>query len=375
MAYGKKWNWQLSDWPEFRYDRTKLDTLEAGFLRQAGEFAGAIKHVGEDDKQQLTVDLISDEALKTSEIEGEVLNRDSLQSSIRRNFGLVTDNRKIPPAEQGIAEMMVDLYRNFAEPLSDKLLFRWHELLMNGRRDITDVGRYRTGDGPMQVVSGPIHEPHVHFEAPPAARMKREMARFIKWFNQTAPGGKSPLPALTRAAIAHWHFVTIHPFEDGNGRIARALAEKAISQNLGHSTLIALSSVINSKRKTYYEVLEHANGQNEITDFVVYFAQTILDAQSHAQRMVDFIIAKSRFFDRLRGQINERQEKALLRMFREGPAGFKGGLSAENYIRITGASRATATRDLHSLIEKSALTQTGTLKSTRYHLLLGMPET
>ena len=370
MAHRKNWNWQLTDWPEFQYDQTKIEALEADFLRRAGEFIGAIKHASDADKQQLTVDLISDEALKTSEIEGEILDRDSLQSSIRRNFGLVTDNRKIPPAEQGIAEVMVDLYRNFAEPVSDELLFRWHELLMNGRRDIKDVGRYRTGDGPMQVVSGPIHEPRVHFEAPPSARMRREMTRFIKWFNQTAPTGKYPLPALTRAAIAHWHFVTIHPFEDGNGRIARALAEKAISQNLSQPTLTALSSVINSQRKTYYEVLECGNGRNEITDWVVYFAQAMLDAQSLAQRMVDFIIAKTRFFDRLRGQFNDRQEKALLRIFREGPTGFKGGLSAENYIRITGASRATATRDLNDLVGKNALTQTGMLKSTRYHLNL-----
>jgi Fic family protein len=200
--------------------------------------------------------------------------------------------------------------------------------------------------------------------------MKSEMARFIKWFNQTAPGSKSPLPALTRASIAHWYFVTIHPFADGNGRIARALAEKAISQNLGQPTLIALSSIINSKRKTYYEVLESGNGQNEITDWIVYFAQTILDAQSLAQRTVDFIIAKARFFDRLRGLFNSRQEKALLRMFREGPAGFKGGLSAENYVRITGTSRATATRDLNDLVRKQALVLTGAHKSTRYHLNL-----
>lgn len=368
MPHDEPWNWQQRDWPKFRYDRTKLEALEAEFLREAGEFIGAVKHIAEDDKQQLTVDLISDEAFNTSEIEGEILNRDSLQSSIRRNFGLATDSRKIPPAEQGIAEMMVDLYRNFDTPLSGDLLFHWHQMLMNGRRDLKDVGRYRTGESPMQVVSGPIHEPRVHFEAPPSGKMRSEMARFIQWFNQTSPTGKSPLPALTRAGLAHWHFVTIHPFEDGNGRIARALAEKAISQSLGQPTLIALSHIINSKRKTYYDILERTNKRNEITGLLVYFAQTIIDAQNHAQCMVEFIIAKAKFFDRLRGQLNQRQEKALARMFREGPAGFKGGLSAENYVRITGCSRATATRDLQDLVEKNALVQTGTLKSTRYHI-------
>jgi len=369
----KKWNWERADWPEFRYNRTKLrynrtklDALESEFLREAGEFIGAVKHVADADKQQLTVDLLSEEAFKTSEIEGEILNRESLQSSIRRNFGLATDNRKIPPAEQGIAEMRVDLHRNFDSPLSDNLLFHWHKMLMNGRRDLKDVGRYRTG--PMQIVSGPLHEPRLHFEAPPATKMRTEMARFIKWFNQTSPAGKSPLPALTRAGITHWHFVAIHPFEDGNGRIARALAEKAISQSLGQPTLMALSHVLNSGCKTYYEGLELGNRQNEITDWLVYFAQTILGAQSHAQRAVDFIIAKVGFFGRLHAQINARQEKALLSMFREGTDGFKGGLSADNYLRITGASRATATRDLHDLVEKNALTQTGILKSTRYRL-------
>jgi Fic family protein len=370
MPDGAQWNWQQLDWPKFRYDRTRLEALEAEFLREAGEFIGAVKHIAEGDKQQLTVDLISDEAFNTSEIEGEILNRDSLQSSIRRNFGLATDNRRIPPAEQGIAEMMVDLYRNFDAPLSDDLLFHWHQMLMNGRRDLKDVGRYRTGESPMQVVSGPIHEPRVHFEAPPSAKMGSEMAGFIQWFNHTSPTGKSPLSGLTRASLAHWHFVTIHPFEDGNGRMARALAEKAISQSLGQPTLIALSHVINSKRKTYYDILERTNKRNEITGLLVYFAQTILDAQNHAQCMVEFIIAKAKFFNRLRGQLNQRQEKALARMFREGPGGFKGGLSAGNYVRITGCSRATATRDLQDLVEKNALAQMGTLKSTRYHLAI-----
>lgn len=329
---------------------------------------GAVKHVACGDKEQLTVDLISDEAFSTSEIEGEILNRESLQSSIRRQLNLATDNRRIPPAEAGIAQMRVDLYRHFDTPLTDAGLFRWQELLMNGRRDLQDVGSYRTGKEPMQIVSGPVHEPKVHFQSPPSSRVRREMAQFIKWFNQTAPTGKTPLPALARASIVHWVFVSIHPFEDGNGRIARALAEKALSQSLGQPALIALSHVIQRARKTYYERLELSNRQNEITDWVLYFAQTLLDAQAFAQRSIDFVIAKAHFFKRFRGQLNERQEKVLARVFREGPDGFEGGLSAENYLRITGTSRATATRDLQELVDKNALTRTGALKSTRYRL-------
>jgi Fic family protein len=220
----------------------------------------------------------------------------------------------------------------------------------------------------MQVVSGPVHAPRVHFEAPPAAMMAKEMMAFIRWFNDTAPKGKTPLSALTRAGISHWYFVCVHPFEDGNGRIARALAEKALSQNLGDATLVALSRVIQTKRKAYYRVLELGSQDNEITDWLVYFAETVLEAQALSQSMVDFLVEKTKFFDRMRGQLNERHEKVLLRVFREGPEGFKGGLSAEKYIRITGTSRATATRDLQELVEKKALTKTGALKSTRYHL-------
>lgn len=365
-----QWNWQLEDWPQFRFDKAKLDALEAEFLRASGIFAGTIKHITTEDKQLLTVDLMSSEALKTSEIEGELLNRGSLQSSIRRNFGLQAEQRKVTPAEQGISEMMIDLYRHFEGPLTHEKLYSWHKLLMSGRNDLQDIGRYRTDKEPMQIVSGPLHAPKVHFEAPPSHAVKAEMKRFIAWFNDTAPGKKHALPALTRASTVHLYFESIHPFEDGNGRIGRALSEMALSQALGAPTLIALSCTIQSGRKQYYAMLENSSKSNEITEWLIYFSKTIVKAQEYTQRMVEFIIAKTKFFDRHRGQLNGRQEKALLRMFREGPDGFKGGLSAENYINLTGTARATATRDLQDLVEKSALTRTGERKGTRYWLNL-----
>ena len=373
MAAATHWNWQQNRWPAFRFDDTKLTSLEAEFLRCSGLFSGAAMHVSEDDKRNMTVDLIADEAFETSEIEGEILSRDSLQSSIRRQFGLATDNRNIPPAEAGIAEMMVRLYREFDAPLTQKLLFEWHRLLMNGRRDIPYVGKYRAGVHPMQIVSGPLHEPKVHFEAPPSVRVPAEMSRFLEWFHDTAPDGDARLPILARAGIAHLYFVSIHPFEDGNGRIGRAIVEKAISEALGKPVLIALSRAINGRRSAYYEALERVNTTLEITDWLLYFASTILEAQGSSQRLVEFLIAKAKFYDRFRGQFNDRQEKAVARMMREGPDGFKGGLSAEKYIRITGASRATATRDLHDLAAKGALVRSGLLKSTRYHLKLHPP--
>jgi Fic family protein len=197
-----------------------------------------------------------------------------------------------------------------------------------------------------------------------------EMKRFVSWFNDTAPDGKHPLPALTRSGIAHLYFVCIHPFEDGNGRIGRALAEKSLAQNLGQPSLIALAYTIERKHKDYYAALERNNKETQITNWLTYFANTILDAQSTTIRRVDFYVAKAKLYQRLRGKMNERQEKVIARMFKEGVEGFKGGLSAENYLGISKTSRATATRDLQDLVEKGALTKTGELRHTRYHLKL-----
>lgn len=369
------WNWQSPQWPSFRFQSSELEAQEALFLRRSGLFAGSIAHVHKDDKELLTVQIMSEEAHQTSEIEGEILNRDSLQSSIRKHFGLITDHRRVPPAESGIAQMMVELYQRHDSPLSHEQLFAWHRLITQGRRDLREVGCYRSDAAPMQIVSGPVHQPRVHFEAPPATIVPAEMDAFLAWFTRTAPGGATPLPILTRAGIAHLYFVTIHPFEDGNGRLARAIAEKALAEGLGHPVLLPFSQVINHARKTYYSQLEKTNHSLEITPWLRYFAQTVLDAQSQAQTMVEFLIAKAHFFASHRGQFNERQEKAIARIFREGPKGFTGGLSAENYIRITGATRPTATRDLQDLVAKSALTRTGQLKGTRYHLNLPAQET
>ena len=337
--------------------------LEADFLRESGILIGAFKNLDADEKGLLTVDLISTEALKTSEIEGEFLDRDSLQSSIRRQFGLQTDGRKIPPSEQGIAEMMVNLYRTFDQPLSHKTLFNWHRMLTNGRNDLNDIGRYRTHTGPMQVVSGAVYRPKVHFEAPPSNQMQSQMDSFLKWFNES-----QSLPALTRCGIAHLYFVCIHPFEDGNGRIGRAIAEKAIAQNIGQPSLTALATQVEKGRSVYYDALETANKRNEITEWLLYFGQVILDAQKTTETHIQFLIDKAKFYDRLRGKLNERQEKVIDRMFREGPEGFTGGLSSENYVSITQTSTATATRDLRELVELGALTKSGKLKSTRYWL-------
>ena len=362
------WNWQQPDWPDFRWKSSRLEEAEQQFLLNGGTFVGAVKHLGEQERDQLRVEAMSTEALTTSKIEGEILDRASVQSSIQRQLGLAADKRRVAPAEGGIAEMMVNIHNTFAAPLSDDMLFDWHRMLMGGRQDLTDVGRYRTSAEPMQIISGAMGAAKIHFEAPPSRNVPVEMRRFIKWFNRTAPGGREPLPALARAGTTHLYFESLHPFEDGNGRIGRALAEKSIAQSLGRPSLVALAATILARRERYYATLEAANKSNEITQWLAWFAGTTIEAQRRAIATIEFLIDKTKLFDRIREKLNARQKKALLRMFEEGPDGFEGGMSAGKYSTITGASPATTTRDLADLTEKGALIRQGERRHARYKL-------
>lgn len=363
-----RWNWQQPDWPKFTWDESRLVKAEERFLLGGGQFLGTVKHLAAEDRDQIVVEAMSNEAVTTSEIEGELLNRDSVQSSIRRQLGLTADHRRVQPAEQGISEMMVDLFRHHAKPLDERTLFAWHKMVTKGRTDLHDIGRYRTHAEPMQVVSGAVYEPTIHFEAPPSGRVSKEMRRFLAWFNETAAKGKSPLPVLTRASISHLYFESIHPFEDGNGRIGRSIAEKVLAQGLGQPSLTALAATMLAHRKEYYDALEAANKGNEITRWLVWFAGIALEAQQRTLANVEFVLDKAKLLDRFRNELNSRQLAVLLRMLREGPEGFKGGLSAGNYTKISKASAATATRDLADLVERGAFTRTGERKHTRYHL-------
>ena len=367
----KTWNWQQEDWPNFSYDKKKLDPLENEYTKESGVSLGVMRHLSKKDQDELKIEIICNEALKTSEIEGEFLDRDSLQSSVCKEFGVGEKylHGNIKPEEAGIAMMMKDLYTNFNSPLTNETLCAWHDKLLNGRTDL-ERGRYRTSNDDMRVVSGRIDKPIIHFIAPPAFKIPREMDQFISWFNRTAPGGKVPLSPLARAGITHLYFVTIHPFEDGNGRISRALTEKALSQDLGKPTLIALSSTISDKKKDYYKILELQNKNNQITPWLYYFGKTIIEAQKQTIKQVDFVIAKAKFFSAYETLLNSRQKKAVLRIFKEGPKGFSGGLSAKNYMSIVKAPSATTTRDLKGLVNKGIFTKTGKLKSTRYELNL-----
>lgn len=364
----KIWNWQQKEWPQFTYHKDKLSSLELKFSHNVGTVLGAFKHVNKNEKENLIIEILSNEALKTSEIEGEYLDRDSIQSSIKINLGLKVEKKKIAPAEFGISEMMVDLYKNFNKPLSHQQLFNWHKMLTNGRRDLLDIGTYRTHEDPMQVVSGRLDKPTIHFEAPPSNNIRKEMEQFVLWFNTVHSKTEHSLLPITKAGITHLYFVCIHPFEDGNGRISRALAEKSIAQSLGQPTLISLSKTIESNKKAYYNALENNNKSLNITDWLLYFGQTILDAQNDTLQLIDFLIEKAKFFDRFRPVMNERQFKVVTRIFNAGYQGFKGGLSADNYTRIAKTSASTATRDLKDMVDKKMLIKTGELKGTRYWL-------
>jgi Fic family protein len=196
------------------------------------------------------------------------------------------------------------------------------------------------------------------------------MEGFIAWFNRTAPDGTDSLTGLTRAAVAHLYFESIHPFEDGNGRIGRAICEKALSQCIGHPTLTALAATMLLRRKAYYAALQAASRDNAITSWIAWFAGITIEAQRRTLARVEFVVDKTKLLDRLHDRLNDRQQKALLRMLREGPEGFAGGLSAGNYMTITGAPPATATRDLGDMFAKGALQRTGERRHARYHLTL-----
>ncbi len=356
------WNWQQKHWPKFTYDAEQLEPLEREFARLLGTVTGAMKHLEEQEKDQIVVQLLSTEGVKTAEIEGELLNRDSVQSSIRRKLGLSTVKRNVQPAESGMAEMMVTVYQDYEPPLAKGELDRWNAALLQGRTDLERIGAYRTHEDPMQIVSGGIGDETVHFEAPPSKDVPRHMKEFIHWFNDSL----KTLPPLTRAGIAHVYAVSIHPYEDGNGRMARALAEKALSQSIGAPALSGISRQIAVKKSMYYDALAGNNQDLEITDWLLYFGKTLIAAKTYVLASVERVLQKATLYSKFAKDLNERQKKVIDRLFEAEPEGFVGGLSAGKYITITKAKRATATRDLQKLVSLGILRKTGQRRHARY---------
>lgn len=363
------YNWQQPDWPDFTYDLKGIEDVLFSFAERAGRVGGLLEGLPEVAQTETMIDMMVAEAIKTSEIEGEYLNRQDVMSSIRNNLGL---GSKTPHSHdkraEGVAELMVDVRSSFAEDLTKEKLFSWHCMVMKGSKRI-NAGKWRAHKEPMQVISGPIGKEKVHFEAPPSSQVPNEMKGFIRWFNETGPAGKNEIKKpVVRSAIAHLYFETIHPFEDGNGRIGRSLSEKALSQGLGRPVLMSLSKTIEASKKAYYDALKAGQRSNEITSWINYFANVVLEAQIQTEKEIDFTLRKAKYFDRFQGQLNERQMKVLRRILEEGAKGFTGGMSARKYIAITQTSKATATRDLQDLVERGIFIPSGAGRSVRYEI-------
>lgn len=365
------YNWQQPDWPKFIYDLTSIEHLLFDFAEKVGRISGFLEGLSEDAQAETMIDLMVSEAIKTSEIEGEYLSRKDVMSSIRNNLGLAKNIEQVQDKKaEGAAELIIDVRNSYAESLTLEKLFSWHRMLMKGSKDM-QIGEWRSHEEPMQVVSGAMGKEKIHYEAPPSAKVSVEMKHFITWFNETAPGGRKEInkPAV-RSAIAHVYFESIHPFEDGNGRIGRAISEKALSQGVKRPILLSLSKAIEANKKNYYEALQTAQRSNEITNWICYFVNMTVDAQNQAEKQIEFTLKKTKFFDRFESQLNERQSKVTRRMLEEGVKGFEGGMNAKKYISITHTSKATATRDLQDLVEKNAFIPSGGGRSTSYTINL-----
>ncbi len=369
----KLYNWQQPDWPHFRYDLTQLYEKLLFISEKMGLIAGKLEHLNGNLQSETTIDLLVEEAVNTSEIEGEHISRIDIRSSIKNKLGL---NPKQAPVRdkraQGIAELMLDVRKSFKQALTEEKLFDWHLMVMSGSSNPNlRMGYWRTDEEPMQIVSGSLGKQLVHYEAPPSQAVPEEMEKFLHWFNETSPEKPKAIKSPpVRAAIAHLYFESIHPFDDGNGRIGRAIAEKALSQGFGYPVLISLSAAIEADKKAYYSALKTASKSNEVTPWIEYFGDLIVKAQLEVERIINFILKKSNFFDQFKDVLNERQTKVIKRMLQEGIKGFEGGMSAKKYMSITGTSKATATRDLQHLLIVKALKQSGGGRSVRYELNL-----
>lgn len=363
------YNWQQVDWPNFRYQLLEIEDTLFAFIEEAGLNSGILKGLSEDYQTEVIVNNMVAEAIKTSEIEGEYISRQDVLSSIRNKLGLSKVREPVKDRKAlGAGELMVAVRNSFALPLTKTILFSWHEILMQHNTKIK-VGAWRTHTQPMQVISGAIGKEKIHFEAPPSKQVPAEMKKYIQWFNDTAPGGlKEIKKAPVRAAIAHLYFETIHPFEDGNGRIGRAISEKALFQTMGRPLLLRISQAIEKDKKSYYRCLEKAQKNIEITDWIRYFVTTIFEAQQEASKHIDFTLKKTKFFDHFKDRINERQLKVITKMMEKGPQGFVGGMTANKYISITKTSKATATRDLQMGVEVGVFRSRGGGRSTNYSL-------
>lgn len=375
MAPPKTYVWQHEQWPKLTFDHEVVGPHIAAARRLQGEMEGKAGAIGLDQKGEVDAEVLAQEVIATAAIEGEKLDPSAVRSSVMRHLGLA-DTGPYDRHVDGLVEVISDAATAFQLPLDHDRLYRWQSALFpGGTRGITRiaVGRYRTHSDPMQIVSGRLGKEKVHYEAPPSARVTVEMEGFLKWFASTTPApGKAPkMDGLARAAIAHIWFESIHPFEDGNGRIGRAIGDMAIAQDQGSPLrLYSLSRQLLECRAAYYDVLNRAQrGSGDATDWVAWFARQISAACKRSSEVIDRAIEKSRFWaSHARIDLKPRQRKVLQRLLDDGDGGFEGGLNAEKYMKMTAVSKATATRDLAEMLAEHLLWTQGQGKGLRYFI-------
>ena len=376
MTQEAQYVWQYPSWPRFRWDNAVLMKPLGDCRFQQGSLLAQMRELGLEVRQQARAEVLIEEALKTSEIEGERLDPNAVRSSVARRLGLPTAGLREVKNQHadGVVEILLDATLGYEKELTPERLFGWHAALFpTGYSSLHKirVASWRDDrDGPMRIVSGPIGREKVHYEALPSESLDREMKLYLDWWEES----RRDLDGLLRAAVSHLWFVAIHPFEDGNGRIARTLTEMALAQDEALDTrFYSLSSQIMADRKSYYSVLERTNkGNGDITEWILWFLGCMSRAILRSNDLLTNVMKKSRFWHRhAQTELNDRQHKVLNRLLDAGPDGFTGGMTNRKYAGIAHVSRATAQRELADLIEKGVLrTNSGGGRSVSYSLYL-----
>ncbi|MBI5024729.1 MAG: Fic family protein [Candidatus Omnitrophica bacterium] len=353
-----KYIWQNKDWTDFSWQSDALLPLLGKARQTQGKILTRVRSLGLALTHEAQAEVLTEEAVKTSAIEGEVLNRDSVRSSVARHLGL--PQAGLPRAERhidGLIEILLDAAKNHAKPLAGKRLKGWQAALFpTGYSGLHKIRAGKWRDTDVQVVSGPVGRERVHFQAPPGERVDQEIKSFLLWWEKS-PGNTE---GFLRAAIAHFWFVTIHPFEDGNGRIARALTDMALAQDEKLPVrFYSLSSQIMEERNAYYAVLEKCSkGGRDITAWLEWFLGCLIRAMERSETIIAKVLAKVEFWQRhSQTTMNERQRKVVNRLLAAGVGQFQGGLTTRKYVSLTKTSRATAFREIADLVEKKVLVQ------------------
>jgi Fic family protein len=361
--------WQHKNFPNFQFKVDDLISQIQEFATELGEVNGLFVNVSEENKKEILLQIVISEALKTSEIEGEYFSREDVMSSLQKQLG-ISNNPTLSKDKkaQAISELMLQVRDDYQKPLTLDMLKKWHQKLMKFDK-IVKEGEWRSSTEPMQIISGRAGKIEVHFEAPPAKDLPKLLADFEIWYQnfpyqEIGHVGR----AMLRSALVHLYFETLHPFEDGNGRIGRALSEKALAETLEKPVLISLSKKIEENKKSYYETLKQTQQKQNVAEWLHYFFTILIEGQKEVKETVLFVVEKALFFDRLKNQLNERQIKALQKMTEKGKAGFEGGMTAKKYMSITKTSKATATRDLQLLFEIGVFVREGDGRGVKYHL-------